>query len=79
MRPLALVRAFRRRYGVGPAEYRRGLRLARARQMLRAGRSIEEIVAELGFADDAELSRCFRAGVGVAPESYGAQIADRLV
>jgi AraC-like DNA-binding protein len=79
MNPLALVRAFRRQYGVGPAEYRRGLRLAHARHMLRRGRTLAEIVTELGFADVAELRQSFLACVGVTPESYGAQTAARLV
>ena len=61
---------------VGQAAVRRWpkLRVALARQMLRSGRALPEIVTGLGFTDAAELRRSFCTTVGVAPEDYGASV-----
>jgi AraC-like DNA-binding protein len=68
--PFELVRTFRRRYGVTPASYRRLLRVALARKMLARGRTVGEVVAELGFRSASELRQTFVSQVGLTPESY---------
>ena len=44
-----LQRAFRRRYGVSPAEYHRARRFNQLRQSLRDGSAVTEAVYDAGF------------------------------
>lgn len=75
MSPIEFVRAFRRQYGVGPAEYRRALRMARGRRMCLAGRATADIASELGFSSATAFRRSFVASAGIDPERYAQQIA----
>jgi AraC-like DNA-binding protein len=57
--------------GQPPATYLRGLRLARAQTLLRTtSLSITEIAQQSGFGDSAQLSRAFRAALGITPRDY---------
>lgn len=67
-----LIRSFRRRYGVTPFAYQRGLRIERACAVLRAGRPIADAAADAGFADQSHLGRSFRAVMGATPGEYRA-------
>lgn len=66
----ALYRAFRAEYGMPPSDFRRQLRLRRARRLLAAGRSTAEAAAEAGFADQSHLHRWFGRYFGVTPGAY---------
>lgn len=72
--PFELVRAFHRRYGVGPSAYRRSLQIARARELFRRGRTVDEVTVELGFASRSALTRSFIAQIGVEPTRYAEQV-----
>lgn len=63
-----LSRTFRRVTGLTLSRYRTRLRLRRAMQRLAAGdRNLAGLAAELGFADQAHLTRALRAETGPHP------------
>lgn len=66
----ALYRAFRASYGVSPSDYRRLLRLRAARRLLARGRSASQVAADVGFADQAHLTRWFVRSYGITPGRY---------
>lgn len=72
--PDRLARAFRRVYREPVASYVRRLRVHAAAEMLVAGPdpSIAAIAAEVGFADQSHLTRCFVRTVGTTPARYRA-------
>jgi len=64
----AFVRRFRRQVGVGPKTAARILRYERATELLEAGaRSVAEVAAISGYADQAHLDREFAAFAGRSP------------
>jgi AraC-like DNA-binding protein len=65
-----LIRLFRQRYGVTPFAYQRNLRVERARDALRCGKSLADAASELGFADQSHLGRAFRNVMGATPGQY---------
>ncbi|KDN21386.1 AraC family transcriptional regulator [Amycolatopsis rifamycinica] len=69
-----LIRSFRQAYGVPPHHYRTLLRLARAKSMLAAGRSVAETAAELGYCDQSQLNRHFRREFGVSAGGYARSV-----
>lgn len=73
--PFALTRAFRSAFGLPPHAYLNQTRVARAREMLRAGRRPGEVAAKVGFADQAHLTRHFRRHLGVPPAAYRRDLA----
>jgi len=59
---------FRRHLRTTPSRYYLGLRLERARQLLRwSDLSISEVAAACGFADGATLSHAYKRTFGIAP------------
>lgn len=65
-----LVRSFAAEFGVPPHRYHLGVRLARARRALEAGRSSADAAASTGFADQSHLHRHFRRSTGMTPAAY---------
>jgi AraC family transcriptional regulator len=69
--PVHLARSFRREYGVTVGEYARALRLDWAMgELALPDRSLAEIAAGAGFADQSHFTRAFRAYAGVTPGRY---------
>jgi AraC-like DNA-binding protein len=66
----ALLRAFRRETGMPPHAYLNQLRVRRARLLLDGGLAPADVAAQLGFADQAHLTRHFKRVVGVPPAAY---------
>ncbi|HWP04099.1 MAG TPA: helix-turn-helix transcriptional regulator [Polyangiaceae bacterium] len=66
-----LVREFRRHYHCSPIRLQRALRLTEAARRLASGSPPVIVAAELGFADQAHLSRLFVATFSVSPGAYG--------
>lgn len=62
-----LVRAFTRSYGLPPFAWASNRRANEARRRLRKGEPLAEIAADLGFADQAHLTRRFRTTFGISP------------
>ena len=66
-----LLRRFANATGMTPIEYCRGVRIARARELLEGGdTSQKEIAQSLGYKDVASFARVFRKAVGEAPGAY---------
>lgn len=70
--PDRLARAFRRAHHEPMATYVRRLRVNAAAEMLVAGPepSVAAIAAEVGFADQSHLTRCFVRTLGTTPARY---------
>ncbi len=73
--PFYFARAFKRASGFPPHEYQLQLRIERARALLMkdATKTIAEIAAELGFADESHFRRHFRRIVGTTPGQFRKQ------
>lgn len=65
-----VYRAFEAVHGLAPSDYQRERRLRTARSLLAAGRRPAEVAAEVGFADQAHLTRWFVRSFGVTPGAY---------
>lgn len=65
-----LIRAFRAAFGLPPHAWQMQVRLARAKALIRNGTSLAEAAADVGFADQAHLTRLFRRFFGHTPGAY---------
>jgi AraC-like DNA-binding protein len=66
----ALLRAFRQETGMPPHAYLNQLRVRRARLLLDGGLAPADVAAQIGFADQAHLTRHFKRVIGVPPAAY---------
>lgn len=67
----ALRRAFRRRLGLNPSQYRRWSRVRRAAVWLaETDEALAEVAAGAGFSDQSHMGRDFRTCLGITPRSY---------
>jgi AraC-like DNA-binding protein len=72
--PSHLSQLFRQSLGEPPMRYLRGLRVARARELLLGtSRPVAAIAIELGFDDPSHFSNVFRQSVGCSPRVYRQQ------
>lgn len=72
MHEVALVRAFRRRFGVPPHQMQLDERVRRARVLLDAGLMGTQVALQVGFYDQSHLTRHFKRIVGISPGRYAA-------
>jgi transcriptional regulator GlxA family with amidase domain len=73
-----LLRRFASATGMTPIEYCRGVRIARARELLEGGDTSQKQIAEsLGYRDVASFARAFRKAVGSAPAAYRKRFASK--
>ncbi|MET9950679.1 AraC family transcriptional regulator [Streptomyces sp. NPDC006339] len=68
--PFALLRAFRKAYGMPPHTWLTDARVRRARLLLDAGTPPAEAAVAVGFTDQPHLNRHFTRSVGVPPGAY---------
>jgi AraC-like DNA-binding protein len=68
--PFSLIRGFTRAFGISPHAYITHRRVARAQELLLAGRRISETAFEAGFSDQSHLTRFFRRVIGVPPGAW---------
>lgn len=69
-----LIRVFRKATGLTPHAWLVDRRVHQARELLRGGESPSHIAVQCGFADQAHLTRAFKARLGVTPGQYRAQL-----
>lgn len=65
-----LARHFRRAFGTSPDRYRTMRRLELARSEMSQGRSLAEVAARTGFADQSHLTRQFKRAFGMTPSRW---------
>jgi AraC-like DNA-binding protein len=65
-----MSRRFRRCYGTSPYRFLLARRIELARYAILGGESLAQAAAGTGFADQAHMSRAFRAFVGITPGNY---------
>jgi AraC family transcriptional regulator len=66
-----VARAFRARHGISVGEYGRRLRIEwAAAELARGDRTLAEIAAEAGFADQSHFTRLFKRYLGTTPARY---------
>jgi AraC family transcriptional regulator, chemosensory pili system protein ChpD len=68
--PVQLVRAFTRAHGLPPFAWLNLERLKAARRALTRGGRLSHLAVDLGFADQAHLTRRFKAVYGVPPGAW---------
>ena len=65
-----LARAFREVYGLAPHQYVVGRRLDAARDRILGGQPLADVATEVGFYDQAHLTRRFRRFLGTTPGRF---------
>lgn len=70
LKPLRLLRVFRKHIGLPPHAYLVQTRVARAKAFLSLGLPICQVAADTGFTDQSHLTRHFKRLVGVTPKQY---------
>jgi len=72
-----LIRLMHSSTGFTPIAWRHNELVNRSRELLRAGTSIAQTAAELGFSDQSHFHRVFRSHVATAPGIYRAPLQYR--
>jgi AraC-like DNA-binding protein len=67
-----LALQFRRRHGTSPYRYLLMRRLDHVQARLRHGAVLADLAAEAGFADQAHMTRMFKAAFGLTPRQFAA-------
>lgn len=71
------AQAFKTSFGMPPHAYMIGVRISRAKDMIRAGGAgLAEIALRCGFSDQSHLARVFARSVGVSPSQWRRQNED---
>jgi AraC-like DNA-binding protein len=68
--PTQIARAFSTGFGISPHAYVTGRRLEAARDRILAGQPLADVAAEVGFSDQAHLSRRFSQFLGTTPGRF---------
>ncbi len=70
LRPLRLLRVFRKHTGLPPHAFLTQIRVFEARKRLAMGYSLADAALDVGFTDQSHLSRHFKRMTGVTPGQY---------
>lgn len=70
LKPLRLLRVFRKVVGLPPHAYLIQVRINQAKHFLKSGMAIAQVAVETGFTDQSHLTRHFKRFVGVTPKQY---------
>ena len=74
MSPDYMSKQFKKLVGVGPAEYCRNFRMAKAMELLKTSElTVAEVAEQLGFCDTSVFSRQFKQVLGVSHTSFRAK------
>ena len=66
----SLIASFKARFGLSPGRYLIQVRVDEAKHLLTGGTDIADVASAVGFADQSDLTRHFRAILGVTPARY---------
>ena len=66
----AIIRLFKRNFGLTPHAFQLNMRINQARDRLKSGSSVVEIAYDLGFSDQSHFHRVFKSLTGVTPKQY---------
>ncbi|MDF3075650.1 MAG: hypothetical protein K0S54_3317 [Alphaproteobacteria bacterium] len=69
--PFALIRRFKRLYGISPHAWRMQARASEVARLLRGQSSLADAATICGFADQSHMTRVFKRVFGVTPGQYG--------
>jgi AraC-like DNA-binding protein len=75
--PTHLARSFVDAFGIAPHAYVMGRRIDAARERILDGQRLADVAADVGFFDQAHLTRRFTAFLGVTPGRYRRQATPR--
>ncbi|MGF1681950.1 helix-turn-helix transcriptional regulator [Photobacterium makurazakiensis] len=64
------VRVFKQVYGVTPRSYLKDMRISKAKQLLKDGRSITDTCFEVGYESLATFSTTFKKSTGYSPREF---------
>lgn len=64
------IRVFQQIYGMTPRQYLKDMRIAKARELLLAGRPIAEVCFDVGYESLPTFSRIFKSGTGLSPKKF---------
>lgn len=68
----ALIRAYRHMFSLTPVQHQLALRVDAACELLAKGTNLSDTAVELGFSDQAHLTREFKKRIGCTPGTYAA-------
>lgn len=68
--PFHLIRLFRKHLGLTPHAYLTQVRIAKSRALLRLGEPVAQVALDVGFADQAHFTKCFKQLTGTTPALY---------
>lgn len=69
-----MIRVFRDTVGLPPLAYWEAIRVAFAKEMLVAGRSLRDVTDALGFSDQSHFTRHFKRTVRLTPGAYARMV-----
>ena len=72
--PYHLLRVFRAEVGMPPYAYLESVRIRHTQQLIKAGKPLAEVAAEVGFSSQSHMTRQFKKIIGVTPGLYAQQI-----
>ncbi len=64
------IRIFKQVYGVTPREYLKGLRINKAKELLKQGLSVTQVCFDVGYESLPTFSNAFKKGTGHSPSAY---------
>lgn len=65
-----ISKLFKQEFSIGVFDYIDSLRIEKAKQLLQAGFTVQEVVDQVGYYDESHLNRKFKKYVGMAPKNY---------
>jgi AraC-like DNA-binding protein len=74
--PYYLLRVFRAEVGMPPYAYLENVRIRHTQRLIKAGKRLAEVAAEVGFSSQSHMTRQFRKIIGVTPGQYAQHIRD---
>ena len=72
--PYYLLRVFRAEVGMPPYAYLESVRIRHTQRLIKAGKPLAQVAAEVGFSSQSHMTRQFKKIIGVTPGQYAQHI-----